>query len=85
MASIKVIKAGWEVELTLPDDEEVMHDLRYTTMFDITTRAFQVIAADADLSTDERVNKLDAIGDLLLEIQAARAAALPALEISPEA
>jgi hypothetical protein len=84
MASIKIIKAGWEVELTIPDDEEVMHDLRYSAMFDITTRAFQEIAADADLSTDERVDKLDAVGDLLLEIQAARAAALPALEISPD-
>jgi hypothetical protein len=54
-------------------------------MLDITTRAFQLIAADTGLATDERVDKLDAIGDLLLEIQATRATLLPAVEIAPEA
>jgi hypothetical protein len=85
MATISVTKAGWTVSLDIPDDEQVMHDLRSRTMLDITTRAFQLIAADTGLATDERVDKLDAIGDLLLEIQATRATLLPAVEIAPEA
>ena len=85
MATVSVTKSGWTVSLDIPDDEQVMHDLRAQTMLDITTRQFQIIAADTSLGTDERVDKLDAIGDLLLEIQATRATLLPAVQIAPEA
>jgi hypothetical protein len=85
MGTLTVTKAGWTVSIDVPSDGQVMDNLRADTMSQIVTAAFQIIAADADLSTDERVNKLDAVGDLLLAIQDARAGFLPALQISPEA
>ena len=82
MASIKVIAAGWEVELEIPDDEQVMHALRYQTMLSITAETVQTTANDSAIDRDERANKLTALAALQVAIDAARDAALPILQIS---
>jgi hypothetical protein len=84
MASIKVIAAGYEAELDIPDDDQVANSDRYELMLRTGRRAFQAIAIDASIGEGTRTNQLAAVSALLLAIIAARDAALPELTLNPE-
>ena len=86
MASIKVIVAGYEAELDIPDDDQVMDGLRYAAMLTITAEKFAVVAnqpTGAGAPATARNNQLTALTALQAAIDAARDAALPALELKP--
>ena len=87
MTSIKVTAAGYEVELDIPDDSQVMHALRYETMLTITAEAFQSVAnapSSPGPGSAQRANQLTALAALQAAIDAARDAALPGLTLTPE-
>jgi hypothetical protein len=84
MASIKVIAAGYEAEMDIPDDDQVADSDRYELMIRIAKTAFVDLADDAHLGTAQRADRLAAVSALLMAIVAARDAALPALTLTPE-
>ena len=81
MATITVIAAGYEAELDVPDDSQVMDALRYQTMLTTTAELFQIVASN---DATDRNNQLTALAALQVAIDAARDAALPALSLTPE-
>lgn len=85
MASIQVTTAGYEVELDIPDDDQVTDAHRYHIMLDITRDRFQDLADDPyPVSDTTRADQLTALAALQAAITATMAAALPQVTITPE-
>ena len=86
MASIKATAAGYEAELEIPDDEQVMHSLRYQLMLELVTVNFQAMALDP--GGESKLTAIAALrstasGAVQSAISAAMAADLPEVTITP--